>query len=62
MSQPLTEEIRKRPNQWIALSHDRTRMVAASKSLAQAIKKAHAAGEDNPVMLKAPAKAAGCVF
>jgi hypothetical protein len=37
-------------------------VVAASRSLAKAMREARAAGEANPMMLKAPSKAGGCIL
>jgi len=62
MSGKVIEEIRKYPNQWVALSQDRSRVVAASRSLPRAMEKAREAGEANPLMMKAPSKAGGFVL
>lgn len=39
---------------WVALSRDEERIVAYSAELQDAIQKAKAAGEENPVMIRIP--------
>lgn len=41
-------------NEWVALSADRKRVVASSKSLKNVLDKAKNVGEFNPLVLKAP--------
>jgi len=42
------------PGEWIALSRDETHIVGHGKSVEDAIKSAHEAGEKNYVLLKMP--------
>jgi hypothetical protein len=39
-------------NKWVALSHDKSKVVAADKAFAKALQKAAERGERRPVMLK----------
>ena len=41
-------------DQWIALSHDESKMVAASTDLDDAVALSEAAGEYDPIMIKTP--------
>jgi hypothetical protein len=40
---------------WIALSRAQDRIVAAAKTLAEAVRAAHEQGEEHPVVMKVPA-------
>ncbi len=51
----LTEVLKDAPaGEWIALSHDQTRIVATAKTLEEAVRAAAEAGEKEPVVLKVP--------
>ena len=39
-------------NQWVALSHDKKRVVAADRAFGKALNKAMKRGENHPVMFK----------
>ena len=39
---------------WVAISHDETRVVSYSSQLDDAIRKAHDAGEEDPIILRVP--------
>jgi hypothetical protein len=42
------------PKSWIALSGDESRLVAAAPSYEEAVEKAEAAGENDPILIMAP--------
>jgi hypothetical protein len=44
------KELAKHENEWVALSHDEKRIVAADKSMSKALAKARKKGEKHPVM------------
>lgn len=41
-------------NQWVALSEDEKRVVAAGKTVKEALEKAKEKGEDSPILTKVP--------
>jgi hypothetical protein len=43
-----------KPNSWIALSSDESKLLATSESYAEAVKIAEAAGEPEPVLIRTP--------
>jgi hypothetical protein len=43
-----------KPNSWIALSSDESKLLATSESYAEAVKIAEAAGETEPVLIRTP--------
>jgi len=57
-----TINLEKYENQWVALSHDEKRIVAADMTFKKAIEKAVKNGEDHPVMVKAPKMSAGYIL
>lgn len=58
----LSEKLRGLENQWVALSHDEIKVVAAARSLHAAKQKALKKGEKHPVFVKVPAKSGGYVL
>jgi len=58
----LSEILRGLENQWVALSHDEKKVVAADFSLGAAKQKALKKGERHPVLVKVPAKSGGYVL
>lgn len=42
------------PGAWVALSHEEDRVVAFAAEMKEAIRKAHEAGEPNPIVLRVP--------
>jgi len=44
--------LRRYQNQWVALSHDKKRVVAADRAFGKALHKAAKKGEKHPVMFK----------
>jgi hypothetical protein len=40
--------------EWLALSRDRTKIVGTGKTLEEALKIAHHAGETDPIVMKVP--------
>lgn len=55
---PLSERVKilreAKPNSWIALSSDESKLLATSESYAEAVKIAEAAGETEPVLIRTP--------
>jgi hypothetical protein len=47
---------------WVALSHNRDRVVAFAPDMRDAIQKANEAGEDHPVILRVPESHAAFVL
>lgn len=43
-------------NEWLALSHNESKVIASSKSAKKAYLKAKDRGEERPIMMKAPKK------
>ena len=52
----LSKVLVKYANCWVALSADERRVLAAAKSPQEALKKAHAKGERDPILMWAPTK------
>ena len=50
----LSKILAKHANCWVALSADERRVVAAAKSPQEALKRAHAKGERDPILMWAP--------
>ena len=50
----LSKILAKHANCWVALSADERHVVAAAKSLQEALKKAKAKGERDPILMWAP--------
>jgi hypothetical protein len=55
-------KLAKYADQWVALSKDEKRVVAADKDFGKALAKALKKGEKNPVVLKVPSCAGGFVL
>jgi hypothetical protein len=55
---PLSERVKilkqAKPNSWIALSSDESKLLATSESYAEAVKIAEASGEPEPVLIRTP--------
>jgi len=51
----LTEVLKDAPiGEWIALSKDRSRIVATGKTLEEALESAKSSGENEPIVMKVP--------
>lgn len=49
------------PGVWVALSHDKTRVLGSGSSMKEAASQAQLKGEKNPVLIKMPLEGEGIV-